>query len=62
MVPHHFGWGLVAFLLFRLFDILKPGPIELMENLQSGLGIMMDDLVAGILALLVTNSLIIFFT
>ncbi len=62
MVPHHFGWGLVAFLLFRLFDILKPGPIKLMENLQSGLGIMMDDLVAGILALLVTNSLIIFFT
>lgn len=52
-------WSLLsAFLLFRLFDIWKPYPIRRLEGLESGLGIMADDLVAGVYALIV-NSLLI---
>ncbi len=49
---------LTAFILFRLFDIWKPYPIRRFEALESGLGIMADDLVAGVYALVV-NSLLI---
>ena len=52
-------WSILsAFILFRLFDIWKPYPIRRFEALESGLGIMADDLVAGIYALIV-NSLLI---
>ena len=60
LVPHELVWGFVAFFLFRLFDILKPGPIQMMDDLNSAIGVMMDDVVAGILALLVTQSLMYF--
>lgn len=60
ILPHSFMWGLVAFLMFRIFDILKPGPVQMMDDIKSGIGIMMDDVIAGILALLVTQSLIHF--
>ena len=49
---------LTAFILFRLFDIWKPYPIRRFEALESGLGIMADDLVAGIYALIVNSVLI----
>ena len=43
--------GLVlVFLLFRLFDIAKPWPIKQAESLRGGLGIVADDVVAGIVA------------
>ncbi|MBT7516206.1 MAG: phosphatidylglycerophosphatase A [Candidatus Marinimicrobia bacterium] len=61
LAPHTLVWGLVAFLLFRFFDILKPGPIQLMDDLHSAIGVMMDDVVAGIFALLLTQSLLYFF-
>ena len=60
MIPHSFIWGFVSFSFFRIFDIFKPGPIQLMDDIKSGTGIMMDDVVAGILALLVTQSLFYF--
>jgi phosphatidylglycerophosphatase A len=47
-----------AFILFRLFDIWKPYPIRRFEALESGLGIMADDLLAGIYALIVNSILI----
>lgn len=40
----------VAFLLFRFFDILKPWPIYRLQNYSGGLGIMLDDVAAGIAA------------
>jgi phosphatidylglycerophosphatase A len=40
----------VAFALFRLFDIAKPWPVSKAENLRGGLGIMADDVVAGLIA------------
>jgi phosphatidylglycerophosphatase A len=42
-----------AFVLFRLFDIWKPVPVRNLENLPGGIGIVADDLMAGIYAALV---------
>jgi len=45
-------WLLPAFLLFRLFDIWKPWPVRVAdEKLAGGLGIMLDDVFAGLYAL-----------
>jgi len=41
----------IGFILFRLFDILKPWPISYLDkHVHGGLGIMIDDIVAGVLA------------
>jgi phosphatidylglycerophosphatase A len=49
---------LTAFILFRAFDIWKPYPIRRLERLESGLGIMLDDVGAGAYALIVNSVLI----
>ena len=48
-VPFNAGWItiLVGFVAFRAFDIWKPYPIRRLEALESGLGIMGDDMLAG---------------
>ena len=43
------GW-IAAFLLFRLFDIWKPGPVGWADRRNDPLGVMLDDVIAGILA------------
>jgi phosphatidylglycerophosphatase A len=46
-------WQAFAFLLFRLFDILKPGPIRYVEvRLRGGFGVMVDDLMAAFFTLI----------
>ena len=60
LIPHSFYWGFASFVLFRFFDISKLGPVQGMDDIKSGTGIMMDDVVAGILALLVSQSLYYF--
>ena len=50
VVPLDWRWWLAAFCLFRLFDILKPGPVKMAEGFSGGLGVMADDIVAGVLA------------
>ena len=46
------AWIIAGFALFRLFDILKPWPIRLLDRrVHGGFGIMLDDLVAGLIAL-----------
>ncbi|MET4100713.1 phosphatidylglycerophosphatase A [Roseovarius sp. MBR-78] len=45
------GW-IVAFLAFRLFDIWKPGPIGWADRRNDALGVMLDDILAGIAAAL----------
>ncbi|MEJ2682810.1 MAG: phosphatidylglycerophosphatase A [Candidatus Sulfobium sp.] len=50
-VPHTYVFLIAGFLLFRIFDILKPFPINRIdESMSGGLGIMADDLLAGIYA------------
>jgi phosphatidylglycerophosphatase A len=54
-------WAFIAaFALFRLFDIFKPYPINKLQDLTGGFGVMMDDVLAGIYAAL-SLSFILFF-
>jgi phosphatidylglycerophosphatase A len=51
--PDSLYWQACAFLLFRLFDILKPPPIRYYDRtLKNGFGVMFDDLIAAFYALL----------
>ena len=47
-MPPTMGYVVTGFLLFRFFDIVKPRPIRNLEKLKGSLGIMSDDLVAGV--------------
>ncbi len=52
-------WLIVGFGLFRLFDIWKPWPIHLLDkHVEGGAGIMVDDLVAAIYALVILQVLV----
>ena len=54
LAPAHPAAALAGFVLFRFFDILKPFPANWIDNhLHGGLGIMLDDVVAGLYALIV---------
>ena len=60
--PAGWLWVLVGFLLFRMFDILKPWPIRWLDRyVDGGLGIMVDDVVAGVFAGLCVLVLRVFF-
>ena len=57
-MPVNWYWPLLGFALFRLFDIVKPWPISWCDRrVAGGLGIMLDDIVAGVLACLVLHGL-----
>ena len=48
--PENIGRIIFAFFAFRFFDILKVPPIKKLESIHGGLGIMLDDIIAGIYA------------
>jgi phosphatidylglycerophosphatase A len=55
--PTGWQWVVLGFALFRFFDILKPWPIrELDRRVEGGLGVMLDDLAAGVMAWAVLQS------
>ena len=58
MLPHSIAIYSMAFILFRIFDIFKPSFIYRVQNLPSGWGIMMDDVLAGIIAWLICQGLL----
>jgi phosphatidylglycerophosphatase A len=52
--PAQWWWMIVGFALFRLFDIWKPWPVSWADRrVHGGLGVMLDDVVAGLYALIV---------
>ncbi len=52
--PHGLAWIIAGFLLFRLFDIWKPWPIRYIdEHASGGIGIILDDVLAGIYSLII---------
>ena len=57
-VPPLWTDALLALILFRFFDILKPWPIRRLEALPEGTGILADDLLAGLAALLATHLIL----
>ena len=52
ILPLDLWWFAAAFVLFRFFDITKIGPVGMAEQLSGGVGVMADDIVAGLLAAL----------
>lgn len=51
LLPNTLGWLLLGFILFRVLDIAKPWPISLLDRkVTGGFGIMIDDIVAGVIA------------
>ena len=58
MLPHSIAIYSMAFILFRIFDIFKPSYIYRVQNLPGGWGIMMDDVLAGIIAWLICQGLL----
>lgn len=60
--PHHWQWVVIGFFLFRLFDIWKPWPICWIDRyVQGGLGVMLDDVLAGVYSLVVLQ-IVYYFT
>jgi phosphatidylglycerophosphatase A len=55
-IPFSLSGAALAFILFRIFDIIKPFPARSFESLNGGLGIMMDDIIAGLYTLAVMHS------
>jgi phosphatidylglycerophosphatase A len=57
-LPMTWAWWLAGFATFRFFDIIKPWPIQLVERrFGGGLGIMLDDVLAALYAMLVLAAL-----
>jgi phosphatidylglycerophosphatase A len=48
----------IAFFMFRVFDIIKPPPARGWQRLEGGLGILIDDLVAGLYAMVATQLIV----
>ena len=57
MLPHSLGLYLLAFILFRIFDILKPSFIYHIQNLPNGWGIMLDDVLAGLFTFAIVSGI-----
>lgn len=55
-MPFKWYWWVFAFIVFRLFDALKPWPIKWFDNrVGGGFGIMLDDMIAAFMTLIVVN-------
>ena len=59
-VPPHWKYLLASLILFRVFDIVKPFPLRRLEKLPGGTGIMMDDVGAGLYALVLLQAYLYF--
>lgn len=57
-IPKNIWFILIAFIIWRLLDIVKPFPANIAEKLKGGLGIMMDDVIAAIYALAISHIII----
>ncbi len=57
LIPFNWAWWLAGFVLFRLFDAVKPWPIDWIDRrLGGGLGVMVDDLVAALMTLAILGA------
>ena len=60
IAPLRWKYLLLSLILFRCFDILKPPPLRALERLPEGTGIMLDDVGAGVYALLIMAAVLKF--
>ena len=60
MVPSSWLWVSFGFVLFRILDIFKPWPISVVDRqVGGGLGIMLDDLLAGVMGAVCIHAIIV---
>jgi len=57
-IPKSIGLFLLSFFIFRVFDILKPFPVNLFDRIKNGWGIMLDDFVSGVFTLIFVKFII----
>ncbi len=60
-LPKHLLIAVLAFILFRAFDILKPAPVYELQSLKKGAGVIADDVMAGIYANLILQIIYFLF-
>ena len=61
LLPKTAGIIIITFFLWRALDIFKPYPARKLENLNGGLGIMIDDVVSGFYTLIIMHLVVYFF-
>lgn len=61
MVPQGWGFVVTGFLLFRIFDIIKPYPLKRLQDIHGGAGVMVDDIGAGVYTNLVLQAAAFFY-
>ena len=61
LLPKTIGIIIITFFLWRALDIFKPYPARKLENLNGGLGIMIDDVVSGFYTLIIMHLVVYFF-
>lgn len=61
LLPKAVGIIIITFFLWRALDIFKPYPARKLENLNGGLGIMIDDVVSGFYTLIIMHLVVYFF-
>ena len=60
-IPKNFFIGFIAFLVWRVMDIIKPFPARKLESLKGGMGIMMDDVVSAFYSLIILHIILLIF-
>lgn len=60
-LPKTFAIVAIAFILWRILDIVKPPPARNLERLKGGLGIMIDDVISGIYTLIIMHLVVYLF-
>jgi len=60
-LPKDFFIALIAFIVWRTLDIIKPFPARKSESLEGGLGIMMDDIISAIYSLIIVHLILLIF-
>jgi len=60
-IPFDWRWMILGFVLFRIFDIVKPWPISWLDKkVSGGFGIMIDDILAGVFSLICLQLIVYF--
>jgi phosphatidylglycerophosphatase A len=60
-VPKKIWWIIIAFLIWRFLDIVKPFPAKQLENVKNGWGVLLDDIAAGIYSFIILQLIIYVF-
>jgi phosphatidylglycerophosphatase A len=61
-LPKNIFVALIAFLVWRTLDVIKPFPARKSESLEGGLGIMMDDIISAIYSLIIVHLILVIFS